>query len=123
MLPSFYQTHLQKYLSPDQILTLNLLVGLLQTYQQVRIERLAATLPLPIKQNSRRRHIQRFLSLNRLSVVLLWFPIIQEIIKRCIPTGDQLIIVVDRTQWSDRNLFVASVILQRSCLSDIWAHT
>lgn len=69
MLPSFYQTHLQKYLSASQLLTLNLLVGLLQTYKQVRIERLAAVLPLPIKQNSRRRHLQRFLSLNSLSVV------------------------------------------------------
>jgi hypothetical protein len=81
MLPLFYQTHLQKYLTASQLLTLNLLVVLLQTYKQVRIERLAATLPIPIKQNSRRRHLQRFLTSNRLSVVLLWFPIIKEIVK------------------------------------------
>jgi hypothetical protein len=46
------------------------------------IERLAATLPLPIQQNSRRRHLQRFLNLNALSVVLLWFPIIKEVLSR-----------------------------------------
>ena len=41
-----------------------MLVWLLQEQKQVKIERLAATLPLPIQQNSRRRHLQRFLSLN-----------------------------------------------------------
>ena len=71
MLPIFYQTFLQKYLTQTQLLTLKMLVWLLQTQKQVRIERLAAILPLPIQQNSRRRHIQRFLLLKRLSVVLL----------------------------------------------------
>jgi hypothetical protein len=120
MLPSFYQTHLQKYLSDSQLLTLNLLVALLQTYKQVRIERLAATLPIPIKQNSRRRHLQRFLTLNRLSVVLLWFPIIQEIVKLKICPGNQLIIAIDRTQWPNNNLFMASVIIQKRAFPVFW---
>jgi hypothetical protein len=81
MLPIFYQAQLEKYLSQSQLITLKLLVWLLQSQKQVKIERLAATLPLPIQQNSRRRHIQRFLSLKRLSVVLLWFPLIKQIIK------------------------------------------
>lgn len=80
MLPEFYQTHLQKYLSEPQLITLNLLIWLLQSHKQVKIERLVASLPLPIQQNSRRRHIQRFLNLTRLSVVLVWFPLIKEII-------------------------------------------
>ncbi len=120
MLPSFYQTHLQKYLTDSQLLTLNLLVALLQSYKQVRIERLAATLPIPIKQNSRRRHLQRFLSLNRLSVVLLWLPLIQEIVKLNIRSGNQLIIARDRTQWSNNNLFRASVILQKRAFPIFW---
>ena len=48
MLPQFYQRHLQKYLSESQLITLKLLVWLLQNQKQVKIERLAATLPLPI---------------------------------------------------------------------------
>ena len=63
----------------------------------MRIERLAATLPLPIQQNSRRRHLQRFLNLDALSVVLLWFPLIEEILKRHFKLRAQLIIAVDRT--------------------------
>jgi hypothetical protein len=95
MLPVFYQTHLEKYLSQAQMITLKLLVWLLQSQKQVKIERLAATLPLPIQQNSRRRHIQRFLNMTRLSVVILWFPLIQEIVSRRITSGKQLIIAME----------------------------
>jgi hypothetical protein len=67
----------KKYLSETQLITLKLLVWLSQSQKQVKIERLAATLPLPIQQNSSRRHIQRFLNLTRLSVVILLFPLIK----------------------------------------------
>jgi hypothetical protein len=61
---------------PTQLLTLQMLVWLLQTQKEVRIERLAATLQLPILQSSRRRHIQRFLQIKALSILVLWFPIV-----------------------------------------------
>jgi hypothetical protein len=48
MLPSFYHNILEKYLNPQQLFTLQMLVWLLQSQKQVRIERLAATLPLTI---------------------------------------------------------------------------
>lgn len=94
MLPTFYQTLLQKYLTQSQLVTLKMLVWLFQHQKQVRIERLAATLPLPIQQNSRRRHLQRFLNLDTLSVVLLWFPLIEEILKRHLKLERQLIIAL-----------------------------
>jgi hypothetical protein len=120
MLPIFYQTQLQKYLTKSQLITLKLLVWLLQSHKQVKIERLAATLPLPIQQNSRRRHIQRFLSLKRLSVVLLWFPLIQQIITRHIAKGKQLIIALDRTQWKENNILMVSAIYQKRALPIFW---
>ncbi len=120
MLPIFYQAQLQKYLSQSQLITLKLLVWLLQSQKQVKIERLAATLPLPIQQNSRRRHIQRFLSLKRLSVVLLWFPLIQQIITRHIAKGKQLIIALDRTQWKENNILMVSAIYQKRALPIFW---
>ena len=49
MLPQFYLTCFQKQLSPTQFLTLEILVGMLQIHKQVRIERLAALFPQPIK--------------------------------------------------------------------------
>jgi len=120
MLPIFYQAHLQKYLSQSQLITLKLLVWLLQNQKQVKIERLAATLPLPIQQNSRRRHIQRFLSLKRLSVVLLWFPLIQQIISRQIGKGKQLIVALDKTQWKEKNILMVSAIYQKRALPIFW---
>ena len=120
MLPQFYQTHLQKYLSFTQLITLKLLVWLRQSQKQVKIERLAATLPLPIQQNSRRRHIQRFLNLTRLSVVLLWFPLIQAIITQRIPNGKRLIIALDRTPWQDNNILMASAIYQKRAFPIFW---
>jgi hypothetical protein len=120
MLPQFYQAHLQKYLSEPQIITLKLLVWLLQSHKQVKIERLAATLPLPIQQNSRRRHIQRFLNLTRLSVVILWFPLIKEIITQRIPKTGQLIIALDRTAWQSNNILMASAHDKKRALPIFW---
>ena len=97
-----------------------MLVWLLQHQKQVKIERLAATLPLPIQQNSRRRHLQRFLNLNALSTVLLWFPIIEEILARQIKQGSQLIIALDRTQWKENNVLMVSAIYQKRALPIYW---
>jgi hypothetical protein len=120
MLPQFYQNHLKKYLSETQLITLKVLVWLLSNQKQVKIERLAATLPLPIQQNSRRRHIQRFLNLTRLSVVILWFPLIKEFIAQRLSPGKQLIIALDRTQWRENNILMVSAIYQKRALPIFW---
>jgi hypothetical protein len=62
MLPPFYQAHLQQCLSSRHYLLVNLLVLLLQWHKQVRLERLAANLPLPIQFEGRRRCLQRLFS-------------------------------------------------------------
>ncbi|MBD2505008.1 IS4 family transposase [Anabaena azotica] len=120
MLPSFYQEFLEKYLNKSQLITLKMLVWLLQNQKQVKIERLAATLPLPIQQNSRRRHLQRFLTLNALSVVLLWFPIIEALINQYFKLGSQLTIAMDRTQWQENNVLTVSVIYQKRAWPIYW---
>ena len=102
------------------MITLKLLVWLLQNQKQVKIERLAATLPLPIQQNSRRRHIQRFLNLKKLSVVILWFPLIKEIVSSRIVSGKQLIIALDRTQWQENNNLMTSAIYQKRAFPIFW---
>src|SRR4028119_93931 len=120
MLPSFYHNILEKYLNPQQLFTLQMLVWLLQSQKQVRIERLAATLPLTILQNSRRRHIQRFLSIKALSILVIWFPIIREVISRQIKAGTQLIIALDRTQWKEYNVLMVSAIYQKRAFPIFW---
>jgi hypothetical protein len=120
MLPEFYLTYLDSQLSASHLLTLEMLVWLLQFHKQVRIERLAACLPLPILYESRRRHIQRFLLLPQLSVPLLWFPLIKRILLTQIKPGNQVIVALDRTQWKENNLFVVSVIWNKRAWPIYW---
>jgi Transposase DDE domain len=120
MFPSFYHEILEKYLTPAQLLTLQMLVWLLQSQKQVRIERLAATLPLPILQSSRRRHIQRFLQIKALSILVLWFPIVKQVISRQIAVGSQLVIALDRTQWKEYNVLMVSAIVQKRAFPIFW---
>jgi hypothetical protein len=52
MLPTFYQTHLQKKLAQAQFLLLTILLNLIQSEKQVRLERLVRVLPYPITTES-----------------------------------------------------------------------
>lgn len=120
IMPELYRSFLCCHLSESQILTLDLLIWLLQVHKQVKIERLAACLPLPILYESRRRHLQRFLLLPKVSVVLIWLPLIQQILQTQIPTGSRVIVSLDRTQWQTNNLLMVTVIWQKRALPVYW---
>ena len=66
MILRFYQTHLQKYLTPSQFLVMTILLSLMQSEKQVRLERLSRIFPCLITAESRRRKLQRFLDLPHL---------------------------------------------------------
>ena len=120
MLPLLYLDYLKTYLPSSELLTLQILVWLLQVHRQVRIERLASSFPYPIKCESRRKKIQRFLILPRLSLSLLWFPLIKKIITTQFKKGDRLIITIDRTQWKNNNISMASLIWKKRALPIYW---
>lgn len=120
MLPELYRTHLSNQINQAQLITLEILVWLLQVHKQVKIERLAAYFPLPIKYESRRRHIQRFLKLPAMSVTLIWLPLIEEIIKLKFKPGKRLYLAIDRTQWSNKNLFMIAIIIEKRAMPIYW---
>lgn len=120
MLPQFYIDYLKTYLPSSEFLTLQILVWLLQVNRQIRIERLASSFPYPIKCESRRKKIQRFLISSSLSLSLLWFPLIKKIISTQLKKGDRLIITIDRTQWKNNNISMASVIWRKRALPIYW---
>ncbi|MGV2831550.1 IS4 family transposase [Myxosarcina sp. GI1(2024)] len=120
MLNQLYRNHLSRYLSDDQLITLEVLVYLIQTYKQVKIERLAAYFPLPIKYESRRRRIQRFLKSSALSVSLVWFPIVKEVVQKKFLPDQTIYLVLDRTQWQDKNLFMVGVVMAKRALPIYW---
>ncbi len=117
---SAHQSHLEKYLTKSQILTLQLLVWLLQVQKDVKIERLASCLPIPILYESRRKKIQRLLASSSLSLSLLWFPIIKSIVEKEFKLSERLILVLDRTQWQENNVFMISVMWRNRALPIYW---
>lgn len=117
---SYYQSYFKSSLTKSELLTLQLLIWLLQVHKQVKIERLAACLPIPILYESRRRKIQRFLSLKKLSLTLFWFPLIQLIIDKEFKSQKCLILVLDRTQWKNNNIFLISIIYKKRAFPLYW---
>jgi hypothetical protein len=120
MLPPFYQAHLQQCLSSRHYLLINLLVLLLQWHKQVRLERLAANLPLPIQFEGRRRCLQRFLANHQLSIDRLWLPLVNYLLSRCFREGQMLYLALDRTQWHGVNVLMASAIYRGRALPLYW---
>lgn len=120
MLPRFYQTYLRSSLSPNQYVLLNLLIELLQSQKQVRIERLAANLPLPIQFESRRRQLQRFLVCPQLTIQFLWLGIINYLLSSYFSSNKELIVVLDRTQWRELNLLMVSIVWNQRAIPLIW---
>jgi len=100
---------------------LQVLVMLLQFHKTVTIEKLATLFPQPIRFESRRRSIQRFLSFPQLSIKLLWFPVLKQWVKISkFKKGKRLTVAIDRTQWRDQNLFVISLIEDRRAIPIYW---
>ncbi|MCP6758511.1 MAG: IS4 family transposase, partial [Fischerella sp. CENA71] len=76
MLPLFYQTVLKNHLSLAEYLLLQILISLLQSVKNVSLETLATSMPIPIIFESRRKKLQRFLSLPNFSIEKIWLPIV-----------------------------------------------
>ena len=138
ILPPFYQKALRPHLSESQSLTLELLLLLLQSFRRVKLSQLASLFPQPIQYESRLRNLQRFLVLPKLSIKLLWFPIVKYwILQEFKPKSlnrtqrrllkrlkrkyhGHLLIALDRTQWKGRNLIVVSIIWDKHALAINW---
>jgi hypothetical protein len=120
MLPTFYQTHLQKQLTHAQFMLLTILLNVIQSEKQVRLERLARVFPYPITTESRRRKLQRFLDLPQLTITLIWFPLITYWLTTYCSVGQSLSIAIDRSQWGCINLFTIALIWQKRAIPLYW---
>jgi hypothetical protein len=120
MMPSSYQTHLQSQLNRAEYLLLIMLVNLLQSLKQVKLETLATALPLPITFESRRKKIQRFLSLPHLTLRNIWFPILQAWLSTNFKPQKVLYLAIDRTNWGCINLLMISLIWENRALPIYW---
>jgi hypothetical protein len=121
MIPTFYLIHLKKQLSSAQFKLIEILLPLIQSEKQVRLERLSRVFPYPITTETRRRKLQRFLDLPHLTISLIWFPLITYwLITYCL-VGQTLSIAIDRSQWGRINLFMVSLIWERRAIPLYWS--
>ena len=116
MLPSLYQTHLENQMEESESLFINILINVVQEIKQVSLEKIANALPLPILFESRRKKLQRFLSLPILKVKKLWFPIIKDWLAQTFRENEFIYLVVDRTKWERQNLIVLSIIYDKRAI-------
>ena len=115
MLP-FYHSHLESNLNNSEFLIFKILLDLLQIHKWVRLENLANKFPLPIKFESRRKKIQRFLSSKQLNVQSLWFPILEQIVLTYYPIEKTVYLVIDRTRWGNINILMISLLYKKRAI-------
>ena len=138
MLPPSYQKVLRAHLSPQQYLTFELLILLMQSHRTLCLGQLANVFPQPIQYASRVRNLQRFLLLPQLRIKLLWFPLLKYGLKQATLTphlnrcqrrcqgkhrrllGQYLIVMIDRTQWREHNLLMVSLAWHQHALPLYW---
>ena len=116
----FYQDHIEQKLSPSQVVTLQILLYLISVHKTVQISKLSNYFPLPIKSESKRKHIQRFLTLKELSLPLLWFPLVKIMVENLFCFTSELVLVLDRTQWQNINILMISVAWKKRALPIYW---
>ena len=121
MIPTFYLIHLKNQLSSAQFKLIEILLPLIQSEKQVRLERLSRVFPYPITTESRRRKLQRFLDLPHLTISLIWFPLITYWLITYCRVGQTLSIAIDRSQWGRINLFMVTLIWERRAIPLYWS--
>ncbi|MGD1702272.1 hypothetical protein ACP6PM_20960 [Dapis sp. BLCC M229] len=107
-------------MSPSQVITLQILLYLISVHKTVQISKLSNYFSLPIKLESKRKHIQRFLTLKELSLPLFWFPLVKIIIENLFSFSSELVLILDRTQWQNINILMISVAWKKRALPICW---
>jgi hypothetical protein len=121
MIPTFYLIHLKKQLSSALFKLIGILLPLIQSEKQVRLERLSRVFTYPITTESRRRKLQRFLDFPNLNISLIWFPLITYWLITYCRVGQSLSISIDRSHWGRINLFMVSPIWERRAIPLYWS--
>jgi len=120
MIAKQYQKILENALSPVTYLLLVLVVGSLQLVKQVKLERLAQSLPLPILFESRRKKLHRFLRLEEFNLEKIWFPCVRSLLEQMFEPSERIYLALDRTNWGVINILMVSVIYNHRAWPIYW---
>lgn len=112
----FYQTHLESQLSASDYIFLQILINVLQAVKKVSIEALANALPIPITFESRRKKLQRFLSLPNFTIKDIWTVIVKEWLSETFEKKEVVKVAIDRTNWGFINILMVVVIWKKRAI-------
>jgi hypothetical protein len=112
----FYQTHLESQLSASDYIFLQILINVLQAVKKVSIEALANALPIPITFESRRKKLQRFLSLPNFTIKDIWTVIVKEWLSETFEKKEVVKVAIDRTNWGLINILMVVVIWKKRAI-------
>lgn len=120
MISQSYESTLKRQLPKRQYLLLSLLVILLDTLRDVRLETLAQALPLPILFESRRKKVQRFLTLGVFNLKTFWVSVFEVFAGEQLKGQTTVYVALDRTTWGQVNILMASVIWRGRTIPLYW---
>ncbi len=122
MVSAVYLNSLSAHFSPAHWTMVQLLLLLVQQHRLIRLEQLAALWPQPIHLDSRRRALQRLLLWLQWQQQTLWYPWLATVLASQVRPGQRVYIAMDRTQWSEHNLLIVSLLWRGRALPLSWVY-
>lgn len=120
MILESYHAHLSEKLTRSNYLLTILLIQVVQSIKEVTLESIATKLAMPIKFESRRKKIQRFLSNDEWDLDDIWLPLVVSWIKDSIKQGNIIYLAIDRTKWQLNNILMVSMIWRKRAIPIYW---
>ena len=93
----------------------------MQSIKEVTLESIATKLAMPIKFESRRKKVQRFLSDDEWVLDDIWLSLVMGWIKGSVKQNKVVYLAIDRTKWQSNNILMVSMIcLAKESYSYLW---
>ncbi|MEG3846948.1 hypothetical protein [Microcoleus sp. herbarium13] len=100
MIPELYHTHLSEKLTRSNYLLTILLIQVVQSLKEVTLESIATKLAMPIKFESRRKKIQRFLSEDEWTIDNIWLPLVIGWLKGSVKQNKVVYLAIDKNEMA-----------------------
>jgi hypothetical protein len=120
MLLESYHAHLSEKLTRSNYLLTILLIQVVQSTKEVTLESIATKLGMPIKFESRRKKVQRFLSNNEWDLDDIWLSLVIGWINGSVKQNEIIYIAIDRTKWQSNNVLMVSMIWRKRAIPIYW---
>jgi hypothetical protein len=120
MILESYHAHLSEKLTRSNYLLTILLIQVVQSIKEVTLESIATKLAMPIKFESRRKKVQRFLSNEEWDLDNIWLSLVIGWIKGSVNRNNPLYLAIDRTKWQLNNILMVSMIWRKRAIPIYW---